>query len=94
MAVRGQRDVYGRRILHEWPTGIANHKGLRALYIGSNDLRTVNDQISYLIYYLDISDNPNIRFDASDICYYYQAGMYILFYDKTQNIIGCDIMLQ
>ena len=94
LAIRCQRDASGGRCLKEWPTGIYNHKGLRALYIGSNDLRTVNDTISYLIYYLDISDNPNIVFDASDICYYYQVGMYIFLYDKTQNILNCDIMLQ
>lgn len=94
IALRGQRDADGNRCLKDWPTGIYQHFALRALYLGSNDLRTVNDTISYLIYYLDISDNPNITFDASDICYYYQAGAYIFIYDKTQNILNCDIMLQ
>lgn len=93
MAVRGQRTETGERCLREWPTGIYNHKGLRGFYIGSNDLRTINDTISFLIYYLDISDNPNIVFDASDICYYYRAGAYILIYDKTQKILNCDIMV-
>lgn len=92
-AIRGQRDANGGRCLREWPTGIYNHKGLRGFYIGSNDLRTINDTISFLIYYLDISDNPNIVFDASDICYYYQVGAYILIYDKTQKILNCDIMV-
>ena len=91
-AIRGQRNSNGARCLSEWPTGLYNHKGLRGFYIGSNDLRTINDTISFLIYYLDISDNPNIVFDASDICYYYQAGAYILIYDKTQKILNCDIM--
>lgn len=93
LAVRGQRDEAGNRCLREWPTGIYQHKGLRGLYLGSNDLRKVDDTISYLIYYLDISDNPNITFDASDICYYYRAGAYILIYDKTQNILNCDAMI-
>ncbi len=93
-AIRCQRDGYGDRCLREWPTGIYQHTGLRALYIGSNDLRKVEDTISYLIYYLDISDNPNITFDASDICYYWQAGAYSLIYDKTQNITGCEEMLR
>ena len=93
-AARGQRDENGRRSLREWPTGVYQHTGLRALYLGSNDLRVVNDQISYLIYYLDISDNPNITFDAADICAYWQAGYYFLIYDKTQNIINCAAMLQ
>ncbi|MGN0188200.1 MAG: DUF4458 domain-containing protein, partial [Candidatus Cryptobacteroides sp.] len=93
ISIRGQRDANGGRCLKEWPSNIGNHRGMRALYIGSNDLQKINDSISYLIYYLDISDNPNIVFDASNICYYWQRGAYYLIYDKTQNIIGCDAML-
>ena len=93
-AIRSQRDENGRRCLTEWPTGVYQHTGLRALYLGSNDIRRVNDTISYLIYYLDISDNPNITFDASDICLYWQAGLYNLIYDKTQNILNCSAMLE
>lgn len=91
-AIRAQRDENGRRCLKEWPTGMFQHTGLRGFYIGSNDLGKVTDTISHLIYYLEISDNPNIEFDASDICYYYSVGAYILIYDKTQNITGCDYM--
>ncbi len=93
-AIRSQRDKEGHRCLREWPTGIYQHVGLRGLYLGSNDLRVVDDTISTLCYYLDISDNPNIVFDASDICYAWQMGAYILIYDKTQNIINCDLMLE
>ena len=93
-AVRAQRDSEGRRCLREWPTGVFQHTGLRGLYLGSNDLRVINDQISYLIYYLDISDNPNITFDAADICANWKAGLYYLIYDKTQNILNCEEMLQ
>lgn len=92
-AVRSQRNAKGERCLREWPTGIYQHKGLRGFYIGSNDLRTIDDTISTLCYYLDISDNPNIVFDASDICYAWQVGAYILIYDKWQNITNCDAML-
>ena len=94
LAVRSQRNEKGERCLREWPQGIYQHVGLRGLYLGSNDLRTVNDTISTLCYYLDISDNPNIVFDASDICYAWQVGAYILFYDKTQKILNCDAMLE
>lgn len=93
-AIRGQRDDNGERCLTEWPTGVYNHVGLRGLYLGSNDIRTVNDKISTLCYYLDISDNPNIVFDASYVCYEWQVGMYYLIYDKTQTILNCDLMLQ
>lgn len=92
--IRSQRNAKGERCLREWPTGIFNHKGLRGLYIGSNDLRKIDDTISTLIYYLDISDNPNIIFDASDICYAWQVGAYILLYDKSQTILNCDAMLE
>ena len=93
MAIRGQRGADGERCLKEWPQGVYNHTGLRALYIGSNDLGKIDDTISYLIYYLDISDNPNIVFDASDICYNWMNGTYFLLYDKTQDIRGCEAML-
>lgn len=92
-ALRSQRDANGARCMREWPTGVGNHRGLRGLYLGSNDLRVIDDTISTLIYYLDISDNPNIVFDASDICYAWSVGAYILIYDKTQNILNCSIML-
>ena len=62
--------------------------------MGSNDLRKIDDTISYLIYILDISDNPNIVFDATDICYNWASGTYMLYYDKTQKILNCDAMLQ
>ena len=94
MAIRGQRDEKGERCLKEWPTGVYNHTGLRALYMGSNDLGKIDDTISYLIYYLDISDNPNIVFDASDICYNWMNGTYFLLYDKTQDIRNCAAMLE
>jgi Leucine-rich repeat (LRR) protein len=93
LAVRSQRNEAGERCLREWPAGIGNHRGLRGLYLGSNDLKKIDDTISTLIYYLDISDNPNIIFDASDICYAWQVGAYILIYDKSQNILNCDVML-
>lgn len=93
-AIRSQRDAEGKRCLREWPTGIYKHTGLRGFYIGSNDLREVDDTISTLIYYLDISDNPNIVFDASDICYAWSVGAYILTYDKTQRILNCEAMLE
>lgn len=93
MAIRGQRDEKGERCLSEWPQGVYNHTGLRALYMGSNNLGKIDDRISYLIYYLDISDNPNIVFDASEICSQWMNGVYFLLYDKTQDIRGCEPML-
>ena len=93
-AMRGQRDDNGNRCFTEWPSGIYQHRGLRGLYLGSNDIKKVDDTISTICYYLDISDNPNILFDASDICYAIQQGAYILIYDQSQkkNIRNCDIL--
>ena len=94
VAIRGQRDEQGERCLREWPTGVYQHTGLRGFYIGSNDLRKIDDTISTAIWTLDISDNPNITFDASDVCYAWENGAYILIYDKTQNITNCEAMLE
>lgn len=91
-AIRAQRDESGARCLSDWPEGIYQHRGLRGFYIGSNNLGMIEDTISTICYYLDISDNPEIILDASDICYAIQAGAYILIYDKTQNIRNCDIL--
>lgn len=91
-AIRGQRDENGARCLSEWPTGIYQHRGLRGFYIGSNNLGKIDDTISTICYYLDISDNPEIVFDASDVCYAIYQGAYILIYDKTQDIRNCDIL--
>lgn len=91
-AIRGQRDENGERCLSDWPEGIYQHRGLRGFYIGSNNLGKIEDTISTICYYLDISDNPEIVFDASDVCYAIQQGAYILIYDKTQDIRNCDIL--
>ncbi len=90
--VRGQRDESGNRTLKSWPDKIGTHTGLRGLFLGSNDIREVSDDISFLIFNMDIADNPNIIFDASDICYYIQMGMYNLYYDKSQDIRNCSIL--
>lgn len=90
--IRGQRNDAGERCLSEWPTGIYQHAGLRGFYIGSNNLGKIDDTISPLCYYLEVSDNPNIVLDASGVCYEYSIGMYYLIYDKTQDIRGCSIM--
>ena len=90
--IRGQRNDAGERCLSEWPTGVYQHTGLRGLYIGSNNLGLIEDKISPLCYYLEVSDNPNIILDASTVCYEYSIGAYYLIYDKTQDIRGCEIM--
>lgn len=91
-AIRHQRDEEGNRILKEWPTGIYQSPSMVALYMGSNDLRKIEDTISPYIRYLEIKDNPNISIDVTDVCSYIQAGYYMLIYDKTQDIRGCEYL--
>ena len=94
LSLRNQRDNEGNRVYSEWPTGIFKHIGLRALFLGGNDIGKVpeTETISYLINTLDVSDNPNIILNVSDVCPYIKAGIYTLIYDTTQDIRGCDAL--
>lgn len=94
LALRNQRDNDGNRVYSEWPTGVYKHIGLRALFLGGNDIGKVpeTETISYLINTLDVSDNPNIILNVSDVCPYIKAGIYTLIYDTTQDIRGCDAL--
>lgn len=88
---RHQRDADGDRCMRTWPAGIGQAlAGLRALYLGSNDIRVVTDQLSYMIYNLDIQDNPNISIDVSAVCSYIKSGWFNLMYSPGQDIRGCD----
>ena len=84
--IRHQRDDNGNRTLREWPTGLYKNPSLKAFYIGSNDLRKIDDTISPTILMFEIKDNPNISIDISDVCPYIKAGRYTLVYDKSQDI--------
>ena len=90
--IRHQRDVEGNRILREWPTGITTCPSLIQLQIGSNDIRKVDEKLTPQLYILDIGDNPNISIDVTSVCPYIEAGMYVLIYDTTQDIRGCDAL--
>lgn len=90
--IRHQRDEQGNRCLREWPTGLHTCPSLMYFSIGSNDLRKIDDTISPYILVFEIKDNPNITIDLSSVCDYIAAGYYLLIYDKTQDIRGCDIL--
>ena len=90
--VRYQRDKDGNRILKEWPTGIYTCPSLSFLCLGGNDLRKIEDTISPNIFYFEIADNPNISIDLSAVCDYIRLGYYMLVYDVTQDIRGCDAL--
>lgn len=90
--IRHQRDAEGNRILREWPTGITSCPSLIQLQIGSNDIRKVTEKLTPQLWILDIADNPNISIDVTSVCSYIEAGMYVLIYDKTQDIHGCDAL--
>ena len=90
--VRYQRDKEGNRILKEWPTGISQCPSMSFLCLGGNDLRKIDDTISPNIFYFEIADNPNISIDLSAVCEYIRYGYYMLVYDPTQDIRGCDAL--
>lgn len=92
MSIRQQRDDEGNRTLREWPTGIGQCPRMSAFYIGSNDLRKIEDTISPYILLFEIKDNPNISIDLSSVCPYIEMGYYELIYDSTQDIRGCDAL--
>ena len=92
--LRHQRDEQGNRTLKIWPTGLYTCPSLVAFYVGSNDLRKIEDTISPYLRYFEIKDNPNISIDLSGVCDYYRLGYNLLIYDKTQDIRGCDYLLQ
>ena len=90
--VRYQRDKEGNRILKEWPTGLYTCPSLSFFCVGGNDLRKIEDTISPNIFYFEIADNPNISIDLSAVCDYIRLGYYMLVYDVTQDIRGCDAL--
>ena len=92
MSIRQQRDDAGNRTLREWPTGLYTCPKMSAFYIGSNDLRKIEDTISPYILLFEIKDNPNISIDLSGVCAYIEMGYYELIYDSTQDIRGCDAL--
>lgn len=91
--LRHQRDEQGNRTLKIWPTGLYTCPSLVAFYVGSNDLGKIEDIISPYLRYFEIKDNPNISIDLSGVCDYYRLGYNLLIYDKTQDIRGCDYLL-
>lgn len=92
--LRHQRDEQGNRTLTTWPTGLYTCPSLVAFYVGSNDLRKIEDTMSPYLRYFEIKDNPNISIDLSSVCDYYRLGYNLLIYDKTQDIRGCDFLLE
>ncbi len=90
--IRHQRDEAGNRTLREWPEGVTTCPSLLQLQIGSNDIRKVNETLTPYLYILEIKDNPNLSIDVTSVCPYIEMGAYLLIYDKTQDIRGCDAL--
>ena len=88
--INHQRDAQDNRSLRTWPTGITKCPSLIQFQIGSNDIRKVDETLTSHLYIVNISDNPNISIDVTSVCPYIKVGAYKLFYDKTQDIRGCD----
>ncbi len=91
--INHQRDhVTKSRTLRTWPTGITKCPSLIQFQIGDNDIRKVDETLTPHLYILNIKGNPNISIDVTSVCPYIKAGAYMLFYDKTQDIRGCDAL--
>lgn len=90
--LRNQRDEDGNRTISTWPNGITLCPSLRALYLAGNDFRKITETVSPSIYIFEIRDNPNIVLDVSNVCYLIRSNRYILVYDSTQDIRGCDYL--
>ena len=90
--INHQRDAQDNRSLRTWPTGITKCPSLIQFQIGSNDIRKVDETLTSHLYIVIISDNPNISIDVTSVCPYIKVGAYKLFYDKTQDIRGCDAL--
>lgn len=92
IGVRHQRDEKGNRILREWPEGITMCPSLLQLQIGANDIRKVNETMTSRLWIVEVKDNPNISLDVTAVCPLIQQGMWLLIYDKSQDIRGCDAL--
>lgn len=92
IGIRHQRDDKGARILRTWPVGITACPSLYQLQIGSNDIRKVDEEMTSRLWIVEVKDNPNISMDVTSVCPYIMAGMWLLIYDKTQDIRGCDAL--
>lgn len=92
IGIRHQRDDNGARILRTWPEGITTCPSLYQLQIGSNDIRKVNEEMTSRLWIVEVKDNPNISMDVTSVCSYIMAGRWLLIYDKTQDIRGCDAL--
>lgn len=92
IGIRHQRDDNGVRILRTWPEGITTCPSLYQLQIGSNDIRKVNEKMTSRLWIVEVKDNPNISMDVTSVCSYIMAGRWLLIYDKTQDIRGCDAL--
>lgn len=90
---RAQRNDEGFRCMKEWPSGIYAHHGLRALLLGDNDIRKVNDgNISRIRFYVDLTNNPNLSIDLTDACPYVKRGDLYFAFSPGQDVRGCDII--
>lgn len=92
--IRHQHNADGYRCLREFPASLYVHKGLRALWLGGNDMGKVTAPIPIGPYLnmLDVSDNPNLILDVSVMCARITNNTFMLVYDSTQNISGCSAL--
>lgn len=88
---RSQRDDRGYRCMREWPISIFRHHALQVIYLGSNDIRQVNDgTLERLRIDMELTDNPNLSIDLTPLCPYITAGLVSFLFDPGQDVRGCE----
>lgn len=91
---RGQRNDAGYRCMRVWPSGIFAHRGLKVLYLGSNDIRKVFDgTLEKIRFSIELTDNPNLSIDLTPLCPYMTAGQVSFLFDPGQDVRGCDAVV-
>lgn len=90
---RAQRNDEGFRCMKEWPNGIYAHHGMRALLLGDNDIRKVDDgSLERIRFYVDLTNNPNLSIDLTEACPYIKRGDLYFAFSPGQDVRGCDII--
>ena len=90
---RAQRNDEGFRCMKEWPAGIYAHHGMRALLLGDNDIRKVEDGgLERIRFYVDLTNNPNLSIDLTEACPYIKRGDLYFEFSPGQDVRGCDII--
>lgn len=86
-----QRDANGNRILKSLPEVYSKCYSLRVLDLAGNDLRRI-EKLPYYLNFADVSNNPRLILDVSEMCERFINGTFVLVSDPEQNLLGCSVL--